>query len=347
MNKPLLEIEKSSNDFSQLLSEGNYQQDRGWVASAVQGNVVTFIKPNVPSPSKVYVWFKATRAISLTATLMPALATLLLCVVLGYSIDNVVIIPALIAMLLLQISVNLFNDVADYTRLIDLPNTLGGAGMIQSGWLTAKQVSKGAWSSLLLACVLAIPAIVKAPQYVLICAFLAGLGVLGYSGKPFHFKYRAMGDVLVFLLCGPVLTAGVSLVASNLLTQEIMALGLFFGLLSCTILNANNINDINIDSARGAKTLAGILGFQGARWLQVGYYASAIMMLICLVLLVDYWLLLPLLGLGLVIIQIRKLFAARKCDEASLDEVRFDAAKIHLMMSLLLCVGLGLAIAFA
>lgn len=319
---------------------GRYQQETGWVACEAQGGSVSFFKPNKPRPSMFYVWFKAIRPISLTATFMPAMATLLLCSVLGYQLDYQVAVPAIVAMLLLQVSVNLLNDVADYVRFIDLPDTLGGGGMIQQGWLTAKQVWLGAWGSLVLAAALAVPAMIKAPEYVLACAVLSGLGVIGYSGKPFQFKYRALGDVAVFLLCGPVLTFGVAIVAFEAITWQVWVLGVFFGLLSCTILNGNNINDIKVDRARNAKTLAGVLGFARARWLQIFYYVGALSVLMILVWDISAWLLLVLLGVGMIVTQIRNLFAASECDDERLAELRFDAAKNHLLMSLLLCIAL-------
>lgn len=333
-------IEAASSELSEALMHGRYQQETGWVACAADADSVSFFQPNQPRPSMFYVWFKAIRPISLTATFMPAMSTLLLGCVLGYGLDFPVAVPSIIAMLLLQVSVNLFNDVADYVRFIDLPDTLGGGGMIQQGWLTAQQVWLGAWGSLVLAAVLAIPAMMKAPEYVLVCAVLSGLGVIGYSGKPFQFKYRGLGDVAVFLLCGPVLTFGVAVVAFEVITWQVWALGVFFGLLSCTILNGNNINDIKVDRARDAKTLAGVLGFAQARWLQIFYYLGALSVLMILVWDISPWLLLVLFGAALVVAQIRTLFTVSECDDERLAELRFDAAKTHLLMSLLLCIAL-------
>lgn len=335
-----LRIPKTSGELATLLLTGEYQHTVGWVATSQQNQEVLFAQVGSVRPSWVYRWFKAIRAISLTATIMPALATVLLCLVLQANIQWWVLMPALLAMVLLQISVNLLNDVEDYLKLIDLPNTLGGSGVIQSAWLTTKQIRNAGWGCFVLASLLAVPAFVSAPSIILICAVLAGIGVIGYSSKPFGFKYKALGDVWVFLLCGPVLTAGVSLAGTGVIQPASLLLGCFFGLLAGTILNANNINDINVDKKAGAITLAGKLGLKNASVLQMLYYLGAFIALAMVTKTTHFLLLLPLFALPLVIKHLKTLFLAQSSDDSSLNEIRFDAAKMHLLMSVLVCIGL-------
>jgi 1,4-dihydroxy-2-naphthoate octaprenyltransferase len=172
----------------------------------------------------------------------------------------------------------------------------------------------------------------------------AGLGVMGYSGKPFRFKYRALGDVFVFLLCGPILTVGVSIAAVNDLNLSVMMFGVFFGLIACGILNANNMNDINVDSQSGGRTLASVLGFKKARWLQLVYYAAALITAVILALMISPWLLLPWFVLPLIYKHLATLYSAGRCDQDSLASIRFDAAKLHMALSVLICVSLVLTI---
>ncbi|GAA6133660.1 1,4-dihydroxy-2-naphthoate polyprenyltransferase [Oceaniserpentilla sp. 4NH20-0058] len=335
-----LRIPKSSGELDVLLLTGEYQNTAGWVALSEHNQEVFFTQVKSDPPSWLYRWFKALRAISLTATIMPAIATVFLCLVLDAHIQWWVLVPALIAMVLLQISVNLLNDVEDYLKLIDLPDTLGGSGVIQSAWLTTKQIRNAGWGCFVLAGLLALPVFVVAPSIILLCALLAGIGVIGYSSKPFGFKYKALGDVWVFLLCGPVLTAGVSLAATGVIQPASLLLGCFFGLLAGTILNANNINDINVDKKAGAITIAGKLGLKNASVLQLLYYVGAFGALLMVATLIHLSLLLPLLALPLVIKHLKVLFLAQSSEDPNLNEIRFDAAKMHLLMSVLMCIGL-------
>lgn len=333
-------LSRDSDECLQLLLTGCYQQKTGWVANKVSDGLVYFQLHSKDKPSALYRWFKAIRPISLTATAMPALAVIFICLLAGLQVNWPVLIPALIAMLLLQVSVNVFNDVEDYLKLIDLPDSLGGSGVIQCAWLTTKQMGRGAWLSFIGAILLSLPALWTSPEIILICAFLGGLGVLGYSGKPFAFKYRAMGDVLVFILCGPALTVGVSLAATSEIAPLSILLGLYFGFLACTILNANNINDINVDTQSNAVTLASLLGFKHAVWYQLTLYLGVIISLLYLSLKSQFVMLLPLFALPLIVLHLLQLFRADNCDHESLHEVRFVAAKLHLLMSVLLSLAL-------
>lgn len=321
-----------------MLSTGKHPDYDGvWVAHEVHGQDVLFARIKEEAPSSLISWLTAIRAISLTATLMPSIAVVLWLLAMNVAVDWVTVISAIIGVLFLQIAVNLFNDVGDYLKLIDLPTSLGGSGVIQKGWLTTKQVKNGAWMSLIIGCVLGIPALIKQPEGILTCGILAVLGVVGYSGKPFNLKYRALGDFAVFALCGPILTMGVSYAAMGAIEPGVLLIGCFFGFAAAAILNANNMNDIEVDTGRGASTLASVIGFKLARNWQAAYYAAAYLSLLLLALDAAYWLLLPLVTLPLVIKQISTLKQTSNSSDDSLAEIRFDAAKLHLLLGIMLC----------
>lgn len=334
-----LTVKLHSKELTQLLMHGQLSdQSSGWVANQVHNSEVVFEQIKPTQQSNIYIWFKAIRAISLTATFMPALAVLLWLIVQGYTVNYFALSFAVLGLLLLQVAVNLFNDVGDYLKLIDLPTTPGGSGVIQAGWLTTYQVKTAAVVCLILGSGFGIPALVNAPLPILICGLLAVIGVLGYSGKPFNFKYRAMGDVFVFLLCGPILTIGLSYAALGQLAEGVVFLGAYFGFAATTILNANNISDITIDSERGATTFASVLGFRNAIKLQVLYYVAAYASLFMLVTQTHLGILLPLLLLPLVYRQIKTFLNATASSDRALTGLRFEAAKLHLLMGILLCV---------
>ena len=176
-----------------MLMTGRHPEYEGvWVAHELQGQDVLFTRMTDVAPSSLKVWAKAIRAISLTATLMPSVAVVLWIMLMGHEINLLSTVCAVLGVLLLQVSVNLFNDVGDYIKLIDLPTSLGGSGVIQQGWLSTNQVKNGAWLSLIMGCALGMPAMAFAPEGIITCGVLAVIGVVGYSGKPFNFKYQAM-----------------------------------------------------------------------------------------------------------------------------------------------------------
>lgn len=331
-----------------MLENGVHPEYEGiWIAQEISGQDVLFERVNEERVNRITVWFKAIRAISLTATFMPALAVILWLNLMGVSVNVFNAVTSIVGVLLLQIAVNLFNDVGDYLKLIDLPSSLGGSGVIQKGWLTCNQVKHGAWICLIAGCILGLPALLMSPSGILFCGIMALIGVVSYSGKPFNLKYKALGDLTVFALCGPILTMGMSYSSTGELHQGVVLIGSFFGFAAAAILNANNMNDIEVDTSRGASTLASVFGYKFARKWQVAYYLAAY---ICLFLLWDIstvWILIPLLTVPLVLIQYKKLKATNNSSDPSLAEVRFDAAKLHLLMGLLLCVSLGVMINLA
>jgi len=328
-----------------LLRHGHFlSDDQQWVAQQVTGDQVAFSIVEGHPPSMVTRWFTAIRAISLTATFMPCLATMIWLWLSGFQLDWPVAVAAIVAAMFLQMAVNLFNDVEDYLKLIDLPGSLGGSGVIQQGWLSASEMNKGAWSCLIIGCLLGLPALMKSPEIILLCGAAAVVGVIGYSGKPLRLKYRALGDLAVLLLCGPVLTYGMAAAAIGASADGLISLGLFFGFAATAILNANNINDIYTDSARGSITLAGKLGFILARHWQGLYYLFAALALVHLSLLEfgHVWMLLPVVALPLVVMQLSALYRSPSPDHESLAEIRFHAAKTHLLLGILLCLGMAL-----
>lgn len=335
-----IRIPLKSETLNDALKYGRINDSQRWVAQCTQDHDVVFRRVSGSSPNLIFRIFKSIRAISLTATLFPAIATALLCINLGFTLDMFTLITAVMGVLFLQVAVNVFNDVEDYFKLIDLPGSLGGSGVIQSAWFNAKQMQIIAWAALCLAGLCALPAVIKYPVHISAIALIAGIGVIGYSGKPFRFKYRALGDVLVFLLCGPALTVGIAIAATGNIHPLVIILGGYFGFIACGILNANNLNDIRVDVASGSKTLASVLGFNGARWLQVAYYLAALVCLIILSFYIGAWVLLPVILLPVLFRHLLIIFKAQDSDHNSLKEIRFDAAKLHLLLSVTVCIGL-------
>lgn len=326
----------------EMIMSGQHPDYPGrWVAQSLEGMDVLFSKVEATPVNKLYVWLKAVRAISLTATLMPAIAVLLWLQVLALDINWFVSICAVFGVLCLQVSVNLFNDVGDYIKLIDLPSTLGGSGVIQQGWVNTLTVKKAAIVFLVLGCVLGFPALLHAPVAILMCGILAVMGVVGYSGKPFNLKYKGLGDLAVFVLCGPVLTMGFSYAATGMVQDGVVLIGCYFGFAAAAILNANNMNDIEVDTSRGASTLASVMGFVVARNWQALYYIFAYLCLFNIESESYILKLLPMITLPLAVLQIKKLKATNNSSDISLVNVRFDAAKLHLLMGVTICAALA------
>lgn len=302
----------------------------------------------IPSQS-IRFWLETIRAISLTATATPGFAVLLWGQLLGWEINIVFFVMALMGALFMQIAINLWNDVYDHLKLIDLPGTLGGGGAIQKGVLSAREVNRWAWLFFTLGALLGLPILWVHPLLMGVIAIIAVIGVLGYSGPILNLKYRALGDINVFLLCGPALTAGFSLASFGKWDESILWIGAYFGFAAMAILHSNNLQDILVDRLRGAKTLASLLGFVQARhglWVLylLGYLSLGVLALNNTLFLIPMSV--TLLGLPIAVSLSIKGIKASGPESGYLSGIRIKTAQFHLLLGVLLCLGLIIGIYF-
>lgn len=289
------------------------------------------------------------RAISLTATACPVLLTFFWGWVLGLEFNGLFLGLSVTGVVFLQIATNLLNDIEDYRRLIDLAGGHGGSGVLQKGWLTIRHFYGLAVFSFAVTFLCALPIFLAEPLLAL------GIGVIGivaaasYSSGPFSLKYRALGDVAVFFLCGPLLTAGASIAIFSEVPQWALGIGGFFGFLACGILHANNLQDIDIDRQRGATTLAGIAGFGASRWILIMFYVLAWLCLGATLSFTDLYHHVSLWALPVFLIAIvptillnLKAMKASGTASPTLNLIRIQAAQTHLVSCISLAAFLGL-----
>ena len=89
---------------------------------------------------------------------------------------------------------------------------------------------------------------------------LAILAALAYTGGPFPYGYRALGEVFVFVFFGLVAVVGTAYLQALRLDPVFLAAAIPPGLLITAILVVNNLRDIPTDAAAGKRTLAVVIG---------------------------------------------------------------------------------------
>ncbi len=286
--------------------------------------------------------FITIRGFSLTATLMPCLAILLLGMHQGYRAEPAIAISALAGVLFLQIAVNLYNDVTDYLKLIDLPGSPGGSGVFELGWFSPREIRGYAHVMAGAGFLAGLPALFAYPLEIFMAGGLGLIGMMLYSHGRFGLKYHALGDVAVFVLCGPALTAGYSYAAFGELIPGFLPTGALLGLLACGLLHMNNLHDMELDASRGVSTLAIRLGFKTSVTLLGLLYLAAALILVA----ATTWGTLPplsllaILAFGQAVGLYRTARTALGPISPTLEGSRMKAAQIHLAAGLLLCVGI-------
>ena len=212
---------------------------------------------------------------------------------------------------------NLMNDYFDFRKGVDSDRIEGSSrGMIVSGRMSPRAILT---ESLILWAISAAIAIYFLATIGLILLPLILLGFLlgaGYTAAPIALKYRALGDVSVFLAFGVGITVGSYLVQTGTYALEPVYYSIPIGLLIWAILHANNLRDIESDRAVEITTMAILLGPRRSRRLYLILISAAYVSLIGLASarLIVWAALLPLLTAPLAIKTIRQVYGARRSE---------------------------------
>lgn len=290
---------------------------------------------------------KSFRLISLTATATPWIASVLISLELNGSINWPYSVLALVGILFLQLGVNVFNDVSDFKKKIDIQGEYGGSGVLVSGELSKNLMTYMALAFFLIALIISGILYFKVTGlgYVLVLGLISSIF---YSLPFFGLKYIALGDVAVFIGCGPILMMGYGLCSGGFSVEHILV-GCFFGLYAIGILHTNNMEDIVIDKKRNVTTIANIVGFKSSLYLLIAIYAFGSISLLAGYLFYDLTImafLLHLLSFPLMIEIIKKFFRAESSQDKEIKLLRIKASQLHLASGVMVCLGVGLDLWF-
>ena len=182
---------------------------------------------------------------------------------------------------------------------------------------------------------------------------VAALGVVGllggyaYTAPPFHYKYRALGLPLVFLLMGTLMVVGAQYTVAGFFDPRSVILSIPVGLLVVAILHGNEWRDISEDARMGAVTFSTRIGRRVAHFWYVGFVVAAYMSLavaVALAVLPPYTLL-AILSLPLLVRALRASELGASGQQRAIAMIDLETAQLHAAFGLLLVLGLVLAAA--
>ena len=245
--------------------------------------------------SKRQAWLMAARPQTLPAAAAPVLVGT------GLAVHDGVFAPvpalaALIGAALIQIGTNFANDYYDAIKGADTDERQGFTRVTQSGLIAAGEVKRAMILTFALA-VLVGSYLVYVGGVPILVIGLASIGSgVAYTGGPYPFGYRGLGDLFVFVFFGLVAVTGTYYVQAaallagpvplgippGTLTPEAVIASLPIAGIATGILVVNNVRDLETDRKAGKRTLAVILGY---RWSRIEYAA-----LLALAYLVPPWL---------------------------------------------------------
>lgn len=213
-----------------------------------------------PRPSTLSIWVHAARPNTLPAALAGVVVGLgaALCAGQVFRLDTA--IGCLLVALLLQVLANFANDLSDHRRGADTPDRQGPVRVAAAGLVTERQLEIAIAITIGLAGVVGLALVWVGGPVLLALGGLAIVAALAYTGGPFPYGYRAMGEVFVFIFFGLVAVAGTAYLQDLVMQPLYLVAALPPGALITAILVVNNLRDIPTDTAAGKRTLAVVLG---------------------------------------------------------------------------------------
>lgn len=282
----------------------------------------------------------AVRPWSFPASAMPVAVTLAYLWWMGQEMNWVNGVWALLTIVVFHAAGNTWSDYFDYRRKVDTKDSYC-VQTLTGGLFEPREILR------LSLCLLAV-------------ALAGGLGLLARTGLPLLYigiggvacallypplKYRALGDVVIFIAYALLPMLGTAYVTTGVMDWSTLWLALPVGLITVAILHANNTRDIPTDHRAHIHTLAMALGGRVSVFLYAfevlfpfgwiaGCAAGGVL---------PWWTLLTLPAVGLAgsnVRQMRRFFTVGREGIVTVDE---RTAQLQLLFSVLLIVSFVIA----
>jgi 1,4-dihydroxy-2-naphthoate octaprenyltransferase len=325
----------------------------GWLVTAFLDELEYFLVPwqSVSARGKearvrqyARTWWRAVRPWSYTAAIIPVLLGGAIAAYDG-KLSWWPLLLALIGSIAIQMGTNLVNDYYDFKKGADSPNSLGTGGSLLRGDLSQRQVFVGGILSFAVGIAIGLYLVYLTGPFIFWLGLFSVAAGFFYTAGPFALAYVGLGEVAVFVFMGPVMVIGSYYVQTQTVTLPVVLSSIPVGFLVAAILHANNLRDLDSDRTIGKRTLATLLGREGAN---LEYYVLVLGTYITLAVMVLLgwvpWLtLISIVTLPLAIRLIR--IVARETEPVKLHPVLRQTARLHMQFGILLVAGWAVAAA--
>ena len=258
----------------------------------------------------------ASRPKTLSASVVPIIATVGLVQTLSVPIQWWIVLCALLSSFCIQIGTNFVNDAMDFKKGADTAERLGPVRITHQGYMTGRQVMMIATLFFVIAILFGIPLVMHGGWPIVMIGLVSVAMGYAYTSGPVPLAYYGLGDLFVILFFGLVAVGGLFYLLTGVYSTEAFVLGLQIGFLSTILIAINNLRDRETDIKANKRTLAVILGQSKAKlWIYflvvspflVGYYW---------LLTQRFWLyILPVLSLPLGLSLIKKIIRTEPSQE--------------------------------
>jgi 1,4-dihydroxy-2-naphthoate octaprenyltransferase len=242
----------------------------------------TTLEPTTTANRGWQVWWQLLRPHTLTASFVPVLIGTALAI--PYTdIQLRLLLAMLIASILIQAATNMFNEYYDYKRGLDTPDSVGIGGAIVRHGIAPGTVMKIAVGCCTAAVLLGIYICMKTTWWLAVIGSICIAAGYLYTGGPVPIAYTPFGELTAGLFMGVVIILIAFYIQVEQLTAFSFLASIPTAILVGAILMANNIRDRVGDEQNGRRTLAIILGHDGAIRFLTGMFVAAYLWVLLLV----------------------------------------------------------------
>ncbi len=283
-------------------------------------------------------WFLATRPWSFTMTAVSvSMGSVMGAIDGGFS--WFLYLLALTGVVFMHAAANLFNDYYDVLSGVDtleVSTAQYRPHPLVEGSLTVREVLAEAVILFVLAGVIGIFLAATRGWMILVLALIGACAGLFYTAPPFKYKYKALGEISVFLMWGPLMVEGAYFVQRQTLSLDALWVSLPFGVLVALVLLANNLRDTADDREKGIKTLSIMTGHHKGIWLYVLLVACAYVSVVVMAFTgpLNHWSLIVLISLPLFFSLLNKMIHNPPLDADA------QTAKLNTAFGILLLISL-------
>ncbi|MBP5211203.1 MAG: prenyltransferase [Bacteroidales bacterium] len=289
-------------------------------------------------------WMVVTRYWSFPVSTMPVLATFAYLFSQGLLppgfLPYIILILSLLGVVLLHSAGNVLSDFYDYLSGVDNENAFAVPNLVFHKFEPKEYLR---FSIVLFACGITVGvaiSLLSGPGLLII----GGTGVLLTALYSF-FKYNALGDLDIFIIFGITTVLGASYALTGTFLIKPLILSLPIGIITVSVLHANNTYDTNSDRAAGIKTFAMLIGEKPS---SVLYCVYMVIPFICIIAAVaaGYLHYLALVSLLAFIPALKNIKQASQYDRKGLEAMKgLDQASAQLQLAFSGLLSLSLIVA--
>ena len=204
-------------------------------------------------------WVAATRYWSFPVSSMPVIATF------AYLFSKgmlhlewrslLVFLLSVLGVIVLHSAGNLLSDWADYRSGVDSEQAYAVPNLV-FGHFQLVEYLRMSIVLFVLGCLIGVGVVLLSGPAVLLVGAAGVLLTVLYS----FLKYHALGDLDIFIIFGILTVLGSTAAATGAIVWDALVLSVPLGIITVSVLHANNTVDIETDGAAGIKTFAMLLG---------------------------------------------------------------------------------------